>query len=186
MGPGMSPEAVVEEYRAFLRDAVARLCPRDMGLQFDDIVQEASLKLLSALRDEMEVRDLASYAYRIAATTTIDAIRRARARREEQLRLEGEEDDEGRGPHAIPAASDRSPEREAERRELVAKVEAALSRLAENRLRAVRLYLEGMTTAEIANLLGWTEPKARNLVYRGLADLREQLTGLGVTAAGWQ
>jgi len=180
----MSPEAIVEEYRAFLRDAVARLCPRDMGLQFDDIVQDASLRLLNALRDEREIRDLASYAYRIAATTTIDAIRRARARREEQLRLEGEEDDEGRGPHAIPAAPDRSPEREAERRELLAKVDAAISRLPENRRRAVRLYLEGMTTAEIAKLLGWTEPKARNLAYRGLADLREQLRSEGIDYEG--
>jgi DNA-directed RNA polymerase specialized sigma24 family protein len=42
------------------------------------------------------------------------------------------------------------------------------------------LHLEGMTTQEIGNLLGWTEPKARNLVYRGLQDLREQLRAEGV------
>ncbi len=173
-------ETIVEEYRAFLRDAVARFCPRDMGLQFDDIVQDASVRLLRALRDEREIRDLASYAYRIAATTTIDAIRRARARREEQLRLEGDEEDDDRGPHAIPDAPERSPEREAERGELMRKIEAAISRLPENRGRAVRLHLEGMTSMEIASATGWTEPKARNLVYRGLADLREALRADGV------
>jgi RNA polymerase sigma factor (sigma-70 family) len=173
-------ETLVEEYRAFLRDAVVRLCPRDMGLQFDDIVQDACVRLLKALRNEREIRDLASYAYRIAATTTIDAIRRARARREEQLRLEGEEDGEDRGSHAIPDAPERSPEREAERSELMRKIEAALARLPENRGRAVRLHLEGMTSAEIGELLEWTEPKARNLVYRGLADLREALRAEGI------
>ena len=50
MRPEMSPEAIVEEYRAFLRDAVARLCPRDMGLQFDVVVREASLLCGASLR----------------------------------------------------------------------------------------------------------------------------------------
>jgi RNA polymerase sigma factor (sigma-70 family) len=173
-------EAIVEAYRDFLRDAVARLCPRDMGLQFDDIVQDACVRLLRALHDERDIRDLASYAYRIAATTTIDAIRRARARREEQLRVGSEEDGDDRSPHAMPDAPERSPEREAERNELMRKIEAALARLPENRRRAVRLHLEGMTSVEIGELMGWTEPKARNLVYRGLADLREALRAEGI------
>lgn len=163
---------------------MARYCPRDMGLQFDDIVQEASIRLIRALRDEREIRDLASYAYRIAATTTIDAVRRARTRREEQLRVEGETDEDDRGPHVIADPPDRSPEREAERNELMRKIETALGRLAENRSRAVRLHLEGLTTAEIGGLLGWTEPKARNLVYRGLADLREALRAEGIDYEG--
>jgi hypothetical protein len=28
--------------------------------------------------------------------------------------------------------------------------------------------------------MGWTEPKTRNLLYRGLADLRERLTSMGI------
>ena len=43
---------IVEEYRRFLGDAVAKLCPRDLGLQVDDIVQEASLRLLRAIETE--------------------------------------------------------------------------------------------------------------------------------------
>jgi RNA polymerase sigma factor (sigma-70 family) len=171
--------AIVEEYRAFLREAVARLCPRDLGLQHDDIVQEACLRLMRAVERERDIRDLASYAYRIAATTTIDAIRRVRARREDQLRVEGDAD-EDHGPHVVADSPERSPEREAERAELLGRIEAAMSRLIENRQRAVRLHLEGMTTAEIGSLMGWTEAKARNLVYRGLADLREALRAEGI------
>jgi len=35
----------------------------------------------------------------------------------------------------------------------------------------------------LARLMGWTEGKTRNLLYRGLADLRERLTEMGV---GWE
>ena len=44
-----------------------------------------------------------------------------------------------------------------------------------DRRRLLRLHLEGFTTQEIAELNGWTEPKARNLLYRTLGDLREKL-----------
>ena len=45
---------------------------------------------------------------------------------------------------------------------------------------AVGLHLEGLTTHEIADLLGWNEPKARNLVYRGLNDIRRCLKEAGI------
>jgi RNA polymerase sigma-70 factor (ECF subfamily) len=44
----------------------------------------------------------------------------------------------------------------------------------------VKMYLAGYGREEIADLLGWTEPKTRNLLYRGLADLREALTEMGI------
>ena len=73
-----------------------------------------------------------------------------------------------------------SPEALAERGELIAKIEQALSRLQENRKLAVGLYLKGMSTEEISELLGWSEAKARNLAYRGLKDLRDQLRAEGI------
>ena len=48
----------------------------------------------------------------------------------------------------------------------------------------VRMYLDGYGSGEIGALLGWTEAKARNLVYRGLADLREALSRRGVGPEG--
>ena len=45
------------------------------------------------------------------------------------------------------------------------------------------MYLAGYPREEIAELMGWTEGKTRNLLYRGLADLRARLTELGI---GWQ
>jgi RNA polymerase sigma-70 factor (ECF subfamily) len=56
----------------------------------------------------------------------------------------------------------------------------AVDELIPARRSVVRMYLAGYGREEIADLLGWTEPKTRNLLYRGLADLRERLTEMGI------
>jgi RNA polymerase sigma factor (sigma-70 family) len=73
-----------------------------------------------------------------------------------------------------------SPERQAERALVLAKVKECLGRLKAERRRALALHLQGFTTEEIGRLLGWTEPRARNLVYRGLKQLRETLRSAGI------
>jgi RNA polymerase sigma-70 factor (ECF subfamily) len=42
------------------------------------------------------------------------------------------------------------------------------------------MYLAGYNSTEIGALMGWTEAKARNLLYRGLAELRERLAEVGL------
>jgi DNA-directed RNA polymerase specialized sigma24 family protein len=44
----------------------------------------------------------------------------------------------------------------------------------------VRMHLMGHSREEIARVLGWSEAKTRNLLYRGLADVRERLLAEGV------
>ena len=41
------------------------------------------------------------------------------------------------------------------------------------------MYLAGYPREEIAQLMGSTQGKTRNLLYRGLADVRARLTDLG-------
>jgi len=174
--------AILEKYGAFLRQTIARICPKDMGIQFDDIEQEARLRLWRAIEAEREINFHGSYIYRIAVSVTINAIRRAKARREEQLRLAGDDDEDAEDvkPIILTAGAENSPETQAEREELLRKVEEAMAQLPESRRLAVGLHLKGMTTDEIADLMGWTEPKARNLVYRGLKDLRGKLRSAGI------
>lgn len=177
-------ELLLQKYGDLLRDAIARLCPRRLGLQFDDIEQEARIRLWKALTSETEIGSPASYIYRIALTTTIDAVRRATARREEQLQLARDVPDraEAGAPRALdpPTQPGQSPESLAARRILLRKIESALSRLSGDRRRAVGLHLRGFTPPEIADLLSWSEPKTRSLVYRGLRDLRTRLAAEGI------
>lgn len=174
--------AILDEYGVVLRRAIVRLCPKTLGIHFSDIEQEARLRLWRAVKSEREIQDPASYLYRIAMTSTLDAVRRVKAKREEQLRLVGDEDEGAVEVTPIHLSSDpnHSPEKEAERRQLAERVRAALGRLPDNRRRAVGLHLVGMTSREIGDLLGWSEAKARNLLYRGLRDLRALLRAEGI------
>ena len=54
----------------------------------------------------------------------------------------------------------------------------------ESRRRVVRLYLLGYESREIARMLDWTGAKTRNLLSRGLADLRHRLDQQGVGPGG--
>ena len=73
-----------------------------------------------------------------------------------------------------------SPERVAASRELSRALVAAIRSLDPDRQRPVRLYLQGFSSAEAAVLLGWTEPRTRMLLYRGLEDLRKDLRRMGI------
>jgi RNA polymerase sigma factor (sigma-70 family) len=172
--------AILQEYGGFLRNSIAKICPKDLGIQVDDIEQEAQVRLWRALQSEKKVTDLASYIYRIVVSTTIDAIRRVKTRREEPLQLAESSDQNNVATISLIDDVERSPERLAERQQIVEKVKTCLARLPENRRRAVGLFLEEFSSQEIATLLGWSEPKARNLVYRGLNDLRVALKAEGI------
>jgi len=60
-------------------------------------------------------------------------------------------------------------------------VARAVDDIVPSRRAVVRMYLGGYAREEIATLMGWSEAKTRNLLYRGLADLRERLVTMGVT-----
>src|SRR5262249_15331558 len=156
----------------FLRSAIRRLCPTALGVTVDEIEQDARIRLWHALKRERNIADPASYLYRIAATAAIDAMRRVRARREQQL--DDTVKDEGAGsPISTPLSpAGRTPEQLAADSQTADRIREALTGLPENRRRAVGLHLQGFTSTEIGRLLDWSEPKARNLTHRGLKDLR--------------
>src|SRR5688500_14435719 len=102
---------IVEDYGRFLRNTIRQICPKDLGIQLDDIEQEARLRLWRALQSERDVTDLASYLYRICVSTTIDAVRRVKTRREEQLQLDEDSDENDVATISLLEGVERSPER---------------------------------------------------------------------------
>ena len=81
------------------------------------------------------------------------------------------------GPsHALTLADARpGPEELARGAELGDRLARALDTLSQDRRTAVKLHLQGFGSGEIAELLGWTEARARNLTSRGMRDLRSRL-----------
>ena len=49
---------------------------------------------------------------------------------------------------------------------------AAVDSLIESRRKVVKLFLLDMTIDEIASFYNWSRDKTRNLLYRGLSDLK--------------
>jgi RNA polymerase sigma-70 factor (ECF subfamily) len=167
-------EAILDEHeprlRAFLR-ARFRGVP---GVGVDDVMQELRLRLWQAIERETNIEHPASYLMQTAVRVMIDAQRRAAVRRPEGGFVEWAGDQSQVLAEAHDAQPE-TPEQEAQRHQARARLQAALERLAPDRARMVRLYLQGFGAGEIADLTGWTEPRCRNLLYRGLADLKNEL-----------
>ncbi len=140
--------------------------------EIDEVIQEVRIRLWRAVNDGEKIQALpASYVYRTAFSAAVDLLRRRRAKREEPLELVEDR------PAIANAAS---PGHDLEQSELGEQIADAVETLSDARKPVVRMYLAGYERHEIADLLGWTEAQTRNLLYRGLADLRETLVTRGV------
>src|SRR6266508_2897856 len=85
---GPRAEALLLRYLPFIRKIVARLCPEYLGIDRADVEQQASIRLWRAVEHQREIRHFESYMYRVVSTATLDAIRQAKARMEDQLVIE--------------------------------------------------------------------------------------------------
>ena len=65
-------------------------------------------------------------------------------------------------------------------REIGQGIRDCLARLKNERRMAVTLYLQGHSVPEASRILEWSTKRTENLVYRGLADLRECLLSKGL------
>ena len=173
--PAPAPEDPVIELRAVLQRAVRRVCPRWLVDRSEDLVQVAMMKVLDARGRNEGLGVLpSSYLYKVAYTTLVDEIRRLRRRPEVSLEEEGH----GDGASAPIAAG--NPEEDLAASEVGEAITRCLSGLGDDRRRAVTLHLQGHTVPQAAALLGWDAKRTENLVYRGLADLRQCLAAKGV------
>lgn len=167
-------EVLLQRFGELLRRAGRRrgLAEHDL----DELLQDVRIRLWRALQTGEKISTVsASYAYRTAQTAAVDLIRRRRGKREATVPGFTE------GLSAVAAAVVAAPQlQQITRDEVTDRLAAAIEQLAQPRGVAVRMYLAGYPREEIAQLLGWTEAKTRNLVYRGLADLRTRLADWGI------
>lgn len=165
-------ESVVSRFATMVRSVGARHRLSDADL--DEVMQEVRIRLWRADPKGEHVASLgASYVYRTAVSAALDILRRRRAYAAD--RTDSVDD------HSERLATASIPSADAETRELSERILAAVDALHASRRAVVRMYLSGYEREEIADLMGWTEPKTRNLLYRGLADLRSKLTSMGIT-----
>jgi RNA polymerase sigma factor (sigma-70 family) len=160
-------EQLVRDYAGLVRRVVAGVSGRPHltdQLQ-DDIAQNVFIALWKRLKSEQPIEDPASYIFMMARREAIRALMGEASRRGLPL---GEDHLELPSPRPSPLAT-------LEARELGQAVEAALEKLPEDRRRAARAHLIGLDAGEISRLTGWSYNRVRNLVSRGMLDLRRIL-----------
>jgi RNA polymerase sigma-70 factor (ECF subfamily) len=151
---------------------VSRVCPRLFSDRREDLVHDCLLRVMDVMRKSEGRRLTSSYLYKVAYSVLIDEIRRVRRRRESPL---------AEGEPAVDAGARGNPEAAAAGREIGDGILECLRRLIRERRLGVTLYLQGHSVAEAAKILDWAPKKTENLVYRGLADLRDCLLSKGIT-----
>jgi len=160
--------------------ALAARAARARGLpaeEIDEILQDVRIRLWKAHPDSENLERLgAAYLVKVVSSAVVDRLRRQR-RADTSL-------DAANNMATVPDALQVLPPDVIERDALAARLEQALATLPANRRLLVQLHLEGYDREEMAGMTGWTEAKVRNLLYRGLDDLRACLRSDGGATNG--
>ena len=175
----ISPES--DKFSAAIEAALARLgrLVRAAGARHgvgDDetgeLMQDVRIRLWRAHTDSEEISRLpTSYVYRTATTAALDFIRKRRRNETREPSLDS-------APTAA-LVSRTSADHDVLESDLGAAILRELDTMVEARRVVVRMHLSGYEREEIISILGWSDAKVRNLLYRGLQDLRERLTRAG-------
>jgi RNA polymerase sigma-70 factor (ECF subfamily) len=162
---------------AMMARVVRRQCPAWLRDCAQDIAQAALTKVMLAVRRSEGDQPVSPfYLYRAAHSALVDEIRRRTRRQEVSLDgVLGERIE----PGAFEPRSPDDPHGTVSLRELGGAVRDCLVKAKRERRLAVTLYLLGHSVPEAAGILGWDEKRTENLVYRGLADLRQCLVRKG-------
>lgn len=136
----------------------------------EDVTQEAFLKAFRKIGDFDGRSSFYTWLYRIAANTAMDWRKKERHRRHAPL-PEGPE-----GEDAVPSL-DAGPETATTRRELAARIDAAIAALPEKYREILLLReIEGLSYEEISKELGMSKGTVESRLFRARERLREILS----------
>lgn len=160
-------EAIFSRFSNFIKSNIYKYDPNKFGLDIDDILQEIKIRIWKVIHDEKKITNFSSYIKRIVDSSIIDQFRKLK--REEGIYLFEKSKQIAEQNNQYTAeliGGDR------DIKEIVGK---AVEELLETRKKVVKLYLLNMSIDEIAIYFSWSRDKTRNLLYRGLCDLKKIL-----------
>lgn len=162
---------IIEQFSQFIRVHILKFAPQRKGIDPDDILQEVKIKIWNVLNDEKKIDNYASYIKKIVNSSVIDHLRKIR--REERVLIKelNRKIEEKRSTY-----NREKIESENFKNILGQSVDSLL----ESRRKVVKLYLLNMTLEEISEFFNWSTHKTRNLLYRGLKDLKKILHKNGI------
>ena len=159
-------EVLLNRFTDLIRLHINKFDLYKYGLDPDDISQEVKLKIWKLIYSEKNISNYPSYIRKIVNSSVIDQLRKFR--REEGIvnREKQKQVAESELTYSVEMSKYKNLE------EIIG---PAVDKLIASRRRVVKLYLLNLNIQEIAGYLRWSTDKTRNLLYRGLADLKKLL-----------
>jgi RNA polymerase sigma factor (sigma-70 family) len=157
---------IIDNYAQFIRIQVHKYNLYRYGLDPEDILQDVKIRIWKLICDEKTISNYPSYIKKIVNSSVIDQLRKCRReeglfKNEKLIRIAELEQ-----AYSKEAAHNRNLE------DIVGK---AVEMLMDSRRQVMKLYLLNLSLLEIAGYLNWSQDKTRNLLYRGLSDLKDIL-----------
>jgi len=159
-------KVILDNFAHFIRIQVHKYNLYRYGLDPEDILQDVNIRIWKLICNEKIISNYASYIKKIVNSSVIDQLRKCRHEEglfnnEKRIRIAERE-----MAYSKEAIHNKNLE------EIVAK---AVEMLIDSRRQVIKLYLLNLSIQEIAGYLNWSQDKTRNLLYRGLADLKNIL-----------
>lgn len=164
-------QKIIDNFSAFIRAHVLKYNLQKFGLEPEDLIQEIKLKIWKIIDDEKNITNPPSYLKKVVESVVIDQIRKVR--KEEEIFISERQKLISENESQFNPYSDQN----CSLKEYILK---AADQLIESRKIVVKLYLLNMNLLEISDYLNYSQAKTRNLLYRGLADLRKILKEMGL------
>lgn len=164
-------ERILHQFSNYIYANIYKFNPQTKGIDPEDIFQDVRLKIWNLIEDEKEIKNYAFYLRKIINSCIIDKLRKHKRESNIILLEKKELISEKLNPyHSKDTSTINCPQ-------LMGK---AVNSLIQSRQKAVKLFLAELTLDEIALVCNWSKDKTRNLLYRGLSDLKRKLLEMGI------
>jgi len=164
------PQALAELCELYYRDVYSYIYYRVSNVQeAEDLTEDVFLKMVEAIRScrARGGKSFLAWLFRIANNSVVDYYRRRAVRNHLPL------DEKHLPAHAGPEVS-------VETKLTQERLQQALLKLTDEQQQVIILkFIEGLSNAEIAQILGKSEGAIKSLQHRGLVSLRRILEGGG-------
>ncbi len=164
-------ENILYRFTCFMNNHIQKFNVQKNGLDPDDIFQEVKIKIWKLIKNGKKINNYPSYIKKIIYSSVIDQLRKTK--REEIIftKEKQKQISEQRRNYLDDISLTIHMEK---------KINKSVNSLIESRRKVVKLFLLNMTIDEISTFLHWSKDKTRNLLYRGLSDLKKILKKEGI------
>lgn len=153
---------LIERFAGLMRATLRQIDHRMIEADLQELEQDIRLKLWQTLVAEGNFDKPAGFIRKVVVSVSIDAARKRLVRGGDSEHVEISDVE----------IADLDRDQAMEMRGELQALATRLTREAPESAQVLSLYLQGFSTAETGTLMGWTEAKARNVLYRYLDEIR--------------